>query len=77
VLVDDLVSTGGTMAKCVELVRRRGAEKVVVACIHGLFIGDAAEKIQRAGASMIVATDTIPNPYVLASVAGLISSHLT
>jgi phosphoribosylpyrophosphate synthetase len=49
----------------------------VVACIHGLFIGDAAEKIQRAGASMIVATDTIPNPYVFASVAGLISSHLT
>lgn len=77
VLVDDVVSTGGTMAKCVELVKRRGAEKVLVACVHGLFIGDAAEKIQRAGASMMVATDTIPNPYVFASVAGLISSHLT
>jgi len=77
VLVDDVVSTGGTMARCVEIVKGRGAGKVLVACVHGLFIGDAAEKIQAAGASMIVATDTVPNPYAFTSVAGLIASQLT
>ncbi|MEM0384363.1 MAG: ribose-phosphate diphosphokinase [Candidatus Caldarchaeum sp.] len=76
VLVDDVISTGETMAKCVELARRKGAARVVVAAVHGLFVGSSVEKITSAGADLVMTTDTVPNPYAVASVAGLVAAQL-
>ncbi|MEM2236878.1 MAG: ribose-phosphate diphosphokinase [Candidatus Caldarchaeum sp.] len=76
VLVDDVISTGQTMVKCVQLLRNMGASRIIVACVHGLFVGSAYEKISAAGADLIITTDTVPNPYAVASVAGLLASQL-
>ncbi|MEM4302800.1 MAG: ribose-phosphate diphosphokinase [Candidatus Caldarchaeum sp.] len=76
VLLDDVISTGQTMVKCVQLLRNMGASRIIVACVHGLFVGSAYEKISAAGADLIITTDTVPNPYAVASVAGLLASQL-
>ena len=68
-VLDDIISTGGTMAKAVEILKQQGAGEIYAACIHGLFIKNADERIMHAGCSQIVSTDTIESPYSHASVA--------
>ena len=75
VLVDDIISTGGTIAKAAEILRSQGASRVIVAVSHALMVGNAAEKIAKAGVSRLIALDTVPpKPGVeVHSVAGLIA----
>lgn len=77
VVVDDIISTGGTMVEVVKALKERGVEKVYAACIHALLVGGAAEKIAKAGAERIIASDTIPNDYAEFSVAGVLAEALS
>jgi ribose-phosphate pyrophosphokinase len=59
-LVDDMISTGGTIAKGVEVLREAGARpEFVVVATHGLFTEDSWEKLTGAGVEEIVVADTI------------------
>ncbi len=69
-LVDDIVSTGGTMVGAVREMLGLGAEEVVVSCVHGLFVGGAAERLIDAGASAVISTDTVPTDHSRVSVMG-------
>ena len=62
-IIDDIISTGGTMAKSIKELKRQGAKKVYVSCTHGLFAGDAVKKLSSAGCDEIIATDTIHSTY--------------
>ncbi len=62
VIVDDMVSTGGTMAKAASMLRGLGASRVIAACTHGLFIGGALERLRRAGVEEVYAANTVPLP---------------
>ncbi|RLF42480.1 MAG: ribose-phosphate diphosphokinase [Thermoplasmata archaeon] len=75
-IVDDIISTGGTIASSIEELKRQGAEKAIAACIHGVFAGNAIEKIRNAGCDEIVTTDTIPNPFSKVKVAPLLAEML-
>lgn len=75
-VVDDIISTGGTMAKLVEVIKKMGARRIIAACVHGLMVGDAAKKILDAGADEIISSDTIPSGYSKYSVAKLFSDKL-
>lgn len=68
-ILDDIISTGGTMRKAIELLKEQKAASIYAACIHGLFIGNADERILQAGCSELVATDTIETAYSKVSVA--------
>lgn len=59
-MVDDMISTAGTMVKAAELVRKHGARDVMVAATHGLFVGPAVERLASSPISRIVVTDTVP-----------------
>ncbi|MGF3553746.1 MAG: ribose-phosphate diphosphokinase [Thermoplasmatota archaeon] len=59
VIIDDIISTGGTMAVSIQELKKHGAKKVLVACTHGLFAGDAVKKLNAAGCDEIISTDTI------------------
>jgi ribose-phosphate pyrophosphokinase len=72
-LVDDIVSTGGTMIGAVRELLGLGVKEVVVSCVHGLFVGDAAERLVRAGASAVISTDTVPTEHSKVSVVGEIA----
>jgi len=58
VIVDDIISTGGTIAKAIELLIKRGSSKVYVACVHGIFVKGSVERILGAGAHRIVCGKT-------------------
>ncbi|HIH88896.1 TPA: ribose-phosphate diphosphokinase [Candidatus Bathyarchaeota archaeon] len=76
VVFDDMISSGGTMAKAVEALTQQGAERVAAACTHVLYMPGAEEKIRKAGADPIIATNTIETPFSRVSVAGLIADKL-
>ena len=59
IIVDDIISTGGTIAKASRIVLEQGARKVYVVASHALLIGDALNKIKRSGAEMIIAANTL------------------
>ncbi|MFZ9802921.1 MAG: ribose-phosphate diphosphokinase, partial [Candidatus Nanopelagicales bacterium] len=60
VLVDDMIDTGGTIAKAAETLFDNGAKDVIVTATHGILSGKAAEKLQQSRISEVVVTDTLP-----------------
>jgi ribose-phosphate pyrophosphokinase len=62
VLIDDVVSTGGTMLATIAHLRRVGARAPVCVAIHGVFAGDAYERLLASGAERVVTCNTIPHP---------------
>ena len=75
-IIDDIISTGGTMAKSIQQLKKHGANDVFVACTHGLFAGDAVKKLDSAGCSEIISTDTIQGKFSKVKIAPCISSFL-
>jgi ribose-phosphate pyrophosphokinase len=63
ILVDDMISSGGSIVKAAELLRKKGADRVYAMCAHALLIGDAAQKIKAAGVQDIIATNSVPGEY--------------
>jgi len=68
-IVDDIISTGGTMAKSINELKKQGAKKVFVSCTHGLFAGEAIKKLNSAGCDEIISTDTIENKFSKVKIA--------
>ncbi len=68
VLVDDVITTGGTMVEAAKLLTKNGAGAVSAACTHGLFLRDAFERI-KAVTDEVYSTDTLGNAAEKASVA--------
>lgn len=60
ILVDDAIHTGGTLISAAEEVLRRGAVEVYASATHGVFAGDALEKLDQSPIKEIVVTDTMP-----------------
>jgi ribose-phosphate pyrophosphokinase len=62
VVIDDMIDTGGTVSKTVEILLRDGASDVIVAATHGILSGSASEKLAKCGAREVIFTDTLPIP---------------
>ena len=60
VLVDDMVDTAGTLTKAAEVLKERGAKKVVAYCTHPVLSGPAIDRIANSPLDELVVTDTIP-----------------
>lgn len=76
VIVDDIVSTGGTMAEAIKVVSKLKARRVIGACTHAILAGNALERIYRAGVYDFIATDTVPSPVSVVSTAELLAKVL-
>lgn len=60
VIVDDMISTGGTIAESIAALRQAGARpEISVAATHGLFVADAREKLSEAGVRKVTVTDSV------------------
>ena len=76
VILDDIISTGGTIVGAAKILRENGAKHVFCGCVHGLLIGDAEKRILDAGVEEIVGTDSVPGTISKVSLAPLISQAL-
>ena len=77
VLLDDVASTGQTVAQAARLLLAAGAASVDVAVTHALFAGNAAQLLIDAGVSEVWSTDCIKHPSNAVSMATTIAESLT
>jgi ribose-phosphate pyrophosphokinase len=61
-IVDDMIDTGGTIAKAAEILHESGAADIVVAATHALLSDPATERLKNGPISEIVITNTLPLP---------------
>ena len=71
-IVDDMISTGGTICKASDALRRQGAVAIHAACTHGLFTGGAITRLAE-HVDGVHATDSLPNPRSVVSGAPAIA----
>jgi len=76
ILVDDIISTGGSIIKAAQFLKRQKCKRLFVACTHGLFVEDAEKKIKKAGVSQIISTNTIPRSTSKVDVSGVITESI-
>ena len=60
ILLDDLISTGGTLCQAAEGLKERGAQRVIACASHGVFSGNAFEKLDAAPIDEVTVTNTLP-----------------
>lgn len=76
VIIDDIISTAGTMIKTVELLRDQGFSTIYCLATHALFAGEAYTHLQAAGVTRIVTADTLPHASNGMAIATLLTPHL-
>jgi ribose-phosphate pyrophosphokinase len=62
ILIDDMIDTAGTITAGVDMLKKKGAKDVYIACSHGVLSGPAIDRLKSCDAKEIVITDTIPLP---------------
>ena len=76
VLLDDVASTGRTLAAAARGALSRGAASVDVAVTHALFVGDALQQVHAAGVRHVWSSDCVPHPSNAVSVVPLLAAAL-
>jgi len=74
-IVDDMISTGGTICRASDALRRQGAVEVHAACTHGLFTGGAILRLAN-HVDGVHSTDSLPNPRAVVSAAPALARGL-
>ncbi len=75
-IVDDIISTGGTMALAAKTVLAQGARSVYAACTHAVMVKGALDLLLFSGVSEVVATNTVPSPVSKISVTPVVVDEL-
>jgi len=70
VMVDDMITTAGTLCGAAELLKKRGAGTIVAGATHGVLAGPAADRLRSAPLDEVIVTDTVP---MSASCRGLVN----
>jgi ribose-phosphate pyrophosphokinase len=61
IIIDDMITTGGTMARSVEALLKQGAKpEVLIAATHAVLVGKAIEHMSHPAVKELVVSDTIP-----------------
>jgi ribose-phosphate pyrophosphokinase len=76
VIIDDIISTGGTIVNASRILSKHGARKVLVSCVHPVLVDDALLKIFATGVDDVIATDTLNSDVSVISVANLLAKYL-
>ena len=76
-IIDDIVSTGGTIMEVIKSLKAQGAQKITAACTHAVLSDiDTLTGLFRAGMGEFIATDTINNEFGIVDVSGIIADKL-
>lgn len=72
-IVDDIISTGGTIATAASMLYQQGARDVYAACVHGVLTGGAYVHLMASGVRDVLCSDTIERGCSKISAAGQIA----
>ena len=76
ILVDDMISTGGSIIKATQFLKKQKCKRVFVACTHALLMNDAGKRIKKAGVTKIVSTNTIPGKTSIVDISNTIAKAI-
>ncbi len=77
-IVDDIVSTGGTMIETAQLLKTHGAKEISAAFTHAVLSStECVANLFNAGITELISTNTVQNEFAAVNVAGLLASALT
>ncbi|KAK4202627.1 phosphoribosyltransferase-like protein [Triangularia verruculosa] len=60
ILIDDLLDTGNTITRAAKLCKKEGATKIYALLTHGVFSGDAINRVQASAIDKVVVTNSVP-----------------
>jgi ribose-phosphate pyrophosphokinase len=60
IIIDDMISTGGTILRTAHACRRQGAQSIHAAASHGIFVGKAGQVVADPALDSLAVTDTLP-----------------
>ena len=60
ILIDDLADTSNTITRAAKLLKKEGATKVIALLTHGIFSGDAIDRINASALDKVVVTNSVP-----------------
>lgn len=72
IIVDDMISTGGSIIKATEFLKKQKCKKIFVACTHALLRDNAEKRIKKSGVSKIISTNTIPSNTAVVDISEII-----
>jgi ribose-phosphate pyrophosphokinase len=61
ILIDDMISTGGSIVKACEVLKKQKIGNIIVFCTHAILVDNAFEKIINSGVKEIISTNSIPS----------------
>jgi len=76
IISDDIIATGGTMAKAIKILKKGGANRIFAVATHALLLQNARYRILNAGADDIIGTDSIDNEVSKVSLSKAIVDYL-
>ncbi|OLD22704.1 MAG: phosphoribosylpyrophosphate synthetase [Thaumarchaeota archaeon 13_1_20CM_2_39_20] len=76
ILVDDIISTGNSIVKAAQFLKKQRCGRIYASCTHALLIGDAEERIKKAGVARIISTNTIPGKTGIVDVSPVIAKAI-
>src|ERR1700716_230257 len=62
VVVEDIITTGGTVSKLAQSLRDQGARRVLIAATHPVLTGNAVDRLKKAQVDEVIGTDSVPIP---------------
>jgi ribose-phosphate pyrophosphokinase len=71
-----MISTGGSIVKAAQFLKKQKCKKIYVACTHALLMNDAEKKIKKAGVTSIISTNTIPGKTSKVDVSEIIAKAI-
>jgi ribose-phosphate pyrophosphokinase len=75
-IIDDIISTGGTIVQAIDVLKKNGVNRVYVATTHPVLVENALMKVYEAGAELVVGSDTIPSPISYVSAAPAVAKGI-
>jgi len=76
ILVDDMISTGESIIKATQFLKKQKCKRVYVACTHALLMNYAEKKVRKAGVTKIVSANTIPGKTSVVDVSSTIAKAI-
>jgi len=76
ILFDDMVSSGGSILKAIQFLKKENFRKMYVVCTHPVFVVDSERKIKKIGVTKIIGTNSIEGKFAKVDLSGIISKTI-